>query len=224
MLTKLGECGIILLRETRLYYLQSRYYDPKVGRFVNADDAILIANRTQKEFNIFTYCVNNPINRCDRLGFASYHNTKSKKEKEVYVITSVISGWWTKLTYKYKVDKGVIRFVFDENNYWEALWRGWAKTLAEAMYKAAKSINKSYLQGRTITGLHTELFIHWALYKMGIKTDSTNRADMGGCRGVGYDDNAWFFETVNVISRALSINVFGLWAWISLLRDLARYL
>ena len=29
--------GYVYDRETTLYYLQSRYYDPELGRFINAD-------------------------------------------------------------------------------------------------------------------------------------------------------------------------------------------
>ena len=56
--------------ETGLYYLQSRYYNPEIGRFINADTTdILTANPmglTDK--NLFTYCDNNPIIRADQSG------------------------------------------------------------------------------------------------------------------------------------------------------------
>ncbi len=34
--------GYIYDRETGFYYLQSRYYDPTVGRFLNADDTAFL--------------------------------------------------------------------------------------------------------------------------------------------------------------------------------------
>ena len=207
--------------EIELYYLQSRYYDPIISRFINGDEIFLIVT---SQLNSFNYCKNNPINRCDESGFASYKNTISKNKNGVYTIISVISGWFTKLTYKYKVDNGIIKFAFADNSYWSVLWRGWAKTLAEAMYKATKSINSSYLNGRSITGIHVELFIHWALYKVGIKQSSTKEADMGSCWGTtGYDSNAWVFESLNIISKVLKFSIFNLWGYISLLRDLSRY-
>lgn len=52
-----------------IYYLQSRYYDPNTGRFINADDTnYLNATGTVLGCNLFTYCENDPINRVDPLG------------------------------------------------------------------------------------------------------------------------------------------------------------
>lgn len=55
--------------ETELYYLSSRYYDPKVSRFINADstDAVLSANGLYDQ-NLFVYCDNNPVMRTDNDG------------------------------------------------------------------------------------------------------------------------------------------------------------
>ena len=53
--------------ETGLYYLQSRYYDPEVGRFINAD-GLISTDRGLIGFNMFVYCGNNPVNRVDPTG------------------------------------------------------------------------------------------------------------------------------------------------------------
>ncbi len=53
--------------DTGLYYLQSRYYDPDVKRFINADGLISV----DQEFlgnNLYTYCGNNPITYVDYTG------------------------------------------------------------------------------------------------------------------------------------------------------------
>ena len=48
--------------ESELYYLQSRYYDPTTGRFVNADSfEYLGASDSIKNYNLFSYCDNNPV-------------------------------------------------------------------------------------------------------------------------------------------------------------------
>ena len=52
------------------YYLRSRYYDPTVGRFLNADDiAYLGANGTVISHNLFAYCENNAVNNVDYTGY-----------------------------------------------------------------------------------------------------------------------------------------------------------
>ena len=51
--------------ETGLYYLQSRYYDPEVGRFINCDSQL---NNDITGNNLFIYCGNNPVMRSDMQG------------------------------------------------------------------------------------------------------------------------------------------------------------
>ena len=52
--------------ETGFYYASSRYYDPEICRFINADDVdYLGANGDFTSFNLFAYCGNNPVSRTD---------------------------------------------------------------------------------------------------------------------------------------------------------------
>ena len=52
--------------ETGMYYVSSRYYDPQVGRFINADDTeYLGADGSVLSYNLFAYCMNDPVNRFD---------------------------------------------------------------------------------------------------------------------------------------------------------------
>lgn len=55
--------------DTGLYYLQSRYYDPTVGRFINADDISCLGTNTVVGSNLFVYCENNAINHIDLAGY-----------------------------------------------------------------------------------------------------------------------------------------------------------
>jgi len=62
-------------RETKLYYLQSRYYNPEIGRFINADDiGYLGADGTLQSYNLFAYCGNNPVMNVDPNGHESMPN------------------------------------------------------------------------------------------------------------------------------------------------------
>ena len=63
--------------ETGLYYLQSRYYSPEWGRFVNFDDTAVVQGSSEKLLttNGFAYGDNNPANTEDQCGHETYYNT-----------------------------------------------------------------------------------------------------------------------------------------------------
>lgn len=52
--------------DVELYYLQSRYYDPQTGRFINTDGYINTSHILGN--NVFAYCYNNPIIYSDYTG------------------------------------------------------------------------------------------------------------------------------------------------------------
>lgn len=53
--------------ETGLYYLNSRYYDSEIGRFINADSYVSTGQGILGN-NMFAYCGNNPVYRTDPSG------------------------------------------------------------------------------------------------------------------------------------------------------------
>ena len=57
--------------ETQLYYLNSRYYDPKTGRFISPD-VLSILDETKGQINglnLYIYCANNPVMNVDPSGY-----------------------------------------------------------------------------------------------------------------------------------------------------------
>ena len=54
--------------ETKLYYLQSRYYDPETCRFINADSLLVAGDDYIQGVNMFAYCQNNPVMYSDPSG------------------------------------------------------------------------------------------------------------------------------------------------------------
>ena len=73
--------------ETGMYYLQSRYYDPVVGRFINADDvSILGTSETVLGYNLFAYCGNDSINLMDLDGHTPI--------QAVFAVIGAVAGWY----------------------------------------------------------------------------------------------------------------------------------
>ena len=59
--------GYVYDKETKLYYLQSRYYNRTTGRFINADGLVATGQGLLGN-NMFAYCRNNPVIRVDISG------------------------------------------------------------------------------------------------------------------------------------------------------------
>ena len=59
--------GYVYDTETGLYYLQSRYYDPEICRFISAD-GYASTGQGLLGANSFAYCENNPVTRQDDSG------------------------------------------------------------------------------------------------------------------------------------------------------------
>ncbi|HJH79271.1 MAG TPA: RHS repeat-associated core domain-containing protein [Clostridiales bacterium] len=58
--------GYVYDEEAGFYYASSRYYDPEISRFINADDTeYLGADGSVLSYNLFAYCMNDPVNRFD---------------------------------------------------------------------------------------------------------------------------------------------------------------
>ena len=61
--------GYVYDEETGFYYLQSRYYNPEVGRFISSD-VLLSTGQGVLGHNAYAYCLNNPVNMSDSCGTA----------------------------------------------------------------------------------------------------------------------------------------------------------
>ena len=86
--------GYVYDEDTTLYYLQSRYYDPTTGRFINADDTAYVDTNsgTPLSTNMFAYCENNPVNKVDPNGYWSITITRGMVAGFIDLIISIIPG------------------------------------------------------------------------------------------------------------------------------------
>ena len=62
--------GYVYDEETGWYYLQSRYYNPELGRFISAD-VYLSTGQGVLGHNAYAYCLNNPVNMSDLSGYSA---------------------------------------------------------------------------------------------------------------------------------------------------------
>ncbi len=61
--------GYVYDQETGFYYLNSRYYDPSMHRFINADSTSYLGVGDElQSFNLYSYCGNNPVMGYDPMG------------------------------------------------------------------------------------------------------------------------------------------------------------
>ena len=77
-------------RESKLYYLNSRYYNPEWGRFLNPD-AYISTGQGINSYNMYCYCENNPINKTDADG-TSWKSVKKWLRKQVKKVTRALNN------------------------------------------------------------------------------------------------------------------------------------
>ena len=79
--------GYVYDHDTGLYYLQSRYYNPAIRQFINADAQIAGVGGDVNGYNLFAYCFNNPVNMSDSAG--NWPNWVKKLAAAVVVVAAV---------------------------------------------------------------------------------------------------------------------------------------
>ena len=98
--------GYVYDSESGLYYLQSRYYDPFTGRFINADVYCDTQSGSPLSTNMFAYCENNAVKRIDASGekstISAWHFKYDRNKAVNYA-----KKWWNsrnKQYYSYSSD------------------------------------------------------------------------------------------------------------------------
>ena len=123
-----------------MYYLQSRYYNPVVGRFVNADEAGFSCTTTSAaQSNAFVYCENRIISNSDPSGYFSIPRALITFGIDTIIWTAFSAGAaaFSLLTQPVKAVARSAGKAFIKSKMLGIL-RGFSKTLANAIVRIAK--------------------------------------------------------------------------------------
>ncbi len=204
-----------------MYYLQSRYYDPEVGRFIGVDKFIG-SNDDNSAYALYTYCGNCPIDRYDKNGFywkkiwngfkSSVRTSLNKTNKVLVRLgmdTAAIGAWFLNM------DK-------DKHGIYHAKFNGWQQyfgyndfydfmfDIGTSMKSAKfpfKSNRKSYIfwawKGNYINlGAGAELGIyyggepHWLIDKK-LAQNMSMVVKYKGSKIISYSTKTWWITAFN---------------------------
>ena len=152
--------------ETGLYYLNTRYYDPAVGRFLNLDCQLNLLEGTTG-YNLFQYCGNNPVMYKDSDGASYEYGDPVDNQDGTHTITITVTTESGSVTIVFGVDDATgftwLSFHHFGNDYGAIKAIGGELDLSEGMIEATRSIRSSYLNGRTAEGVALENNFHYYL-------------------------------------------------------------
>lgn len=117
--------GYVYDTDTELYYLQSRYYDPETGRFINAD-SLLVAGNYLQGTNMYAYCYKNPVMYVDPTGYNSEDLYKFLASFAMLCgLANVGFVWWEpiiKSDFSYEVIYGITEDVGNTLNWFYSIY------------------------------------------------------------------------------------------------------
>ena len=76
--------------ETGFYYLNSRYYDPQIRRFISADSITTNTGTDVLGYNLYSYCKNSPVGSADYDGHAP-----QTMMLELSLLSELVAAWAT---------------------------------------------------------------------------------------------------------------------------------
>ena len=144
--------------ELSMYYLQSRYYNPRTARFLNADDTNLIGLLSQQSIigaNLFSYCENEPINHLDLIGCWAISMSSLAYILDLGLFAASFTAWGLALKIViitvYLVRIGIAVYqLYQNNKKYKKGTRKWAYAVFDSAYNILISIMGI---GATILGI-----------------------------------------------------------------------
>ncbi len=155
--------GYLYDYEFGLYYLQSRYYDPETCRFINPDDIEIIGfGQLPLEYNLYSYCINDPINNTDIMGFISFKTIISKIKDVIGMILKHISKYITNLFY---IDKSNRIITISSSAIAIAIDALIVMMVNAILYRSIKNVIKLIIKSQKIRNSFIELMLQFLLEK-----------------------------------------------------------
>lgn len=149
--------------ETGYYYLQSRYYNPDICRFINADEPSMMYSQLKDiaAYNLLAYCLNNPINMSDEVGYQpEWAGAICRKAKNTYVykyfVKATQKGWFSKLFY-------AAGFIRDSKGVYHARQDCWQRIAGyNDIYDWAFNLGTSMKRAKFPFSCNGKSYIFWA--------------------------------------------------------------
>jgi RHS repeat-associated protein len=209
--------------ETGLYYLNTRYYDPSIGRFISADSINFLDPSNTQGLNLYAYCGNNPVMYIDRDGNFPVLISLLAIAVATYMTYGAVKSYNTSKDLGYSgwdlagyTASGLIAgdyFVVRDN--WDSISQNiipgynatddpyinfdFTKNKYYSIFTAglyAKHLYSNYyVEGRTVLGMYIELQVHYVFDKVARPFGITNGNPAWlGAPDLNGDWTAWIFE------------------------------
>ena len=179
--------------ETGWYYLQSRFYDPAIGRFISSD-GLFGKTGNLSTHNMYVYCVNNPVMHSDISGEFPVLITIAAIAYTVWAVHDI-----------YQIDSGNVVFKPDnekEGGVIENSYKVQNPTViyGYSIYLRYFSDNKDCFDG-SAAGIASEWIVHNAAFdlsyipsKLGFLDRQNEQAMHANFGKTVFDDGRWYVE------------------------------
>ena len=157
--------------ETGLYYLQSRYYNPQVGRFLNSDN-ITDSSSGILGFNSFVYCANNYIIGSDPTGHRFLKNLGDFLVQNIKATFSLLLLPLKHTTVTYGLGKGVGgSFNVKGSSVALGISAQWSSTTSTSFsredFGSINTVTNGYTFGASIFGIVEETYSQGTSHTVG---------------------------------------------------------
>ena len=151
--------------DTKLYYLNARYYNPEWRRFISPDDTGYLDPESVNGLNLYTYCNNDPVNYCDPSGHS-------------ITLALIFAGIFA-------VGFGSSLFINAATNNWQLDWRDFAQAGVDGLFAVAGT-------ALAMTGIGAGVSIGlgavmgWSQYAIGTKIQGGNLTWSGSITAIAF--------------------------------------